>query len=252
MRSNARLRSTKLPFAAALIVLLVITLGRGAALAEEKQCDPRRECEWRWTCFDGLLYPTTCGPANCDAPIMKCQQPSEDWRKQRDIEIRQKYENTALDLASRIRCRARLHRELSPRCGKALTCIDGLMYPSTCGPANREQPIGKCDDMHWYCRRNWNTRMFFQRETAGTVTACLKEGASPNARDKRGFTPLHYAAANNKNPAVAAALIEAGADLDARNKNGATPLDWARQTNPPVAALLQKAGARTGSRGSKP
>ena len=106
--------------------------------------------------------------------------------------------------------------------------------------------------MHWYCRRNWNTQLFFQKETAGTVTACLEEGARPNARDKRGYTPLHWAARHNRDPAVTSVLIEAGADLNARSKDGTTPLDWARYNASSIAALLEKAGARTGSRGSKP
>ena len=296
MGANARSRSTRIPYAAALIVLLVITLGHTAAPAEDQpcdpymicgrgsncidgrlyastcgpancdkplgecakltksmKCDPRRECEWRWTCFDGLLYPTTCGPANCDAPLMKCQQPWEDWRKQLALEIHQRCENTARGSLSRVRCEARLHLEqLAPRCGHALTCIDGLMYASTCGPTNREQPIGKCGDLHWYCRRYWNTQEFFRRETAVTVTTCLKEGARPNARDKRGYTPLHWAARHNRDTAVTSVLIDAGADLNARSKDGTTPLDWARYNDPAIAALLEKAGARTGSRGSNP
>ena len=31
-------------------------------------------------------------------------------------------------------------------CGDALTCVDGLLYPSTCGPDNCDEPIDECDD----------------------------------------------------------------------------------------------------------
>ena len=31
-------------------------------------------------------------------------------------------------------------------CGQALTCVDGLLYPTTCGPENCDDPIGVCDD----------------------------------------------------------------------------------------------------------
>ena len=31
-------------------------------------------------------------------------------------------------------------------CGQALTCVDGLLYPTTCGPENCDDPIGDCDD----------------------------------------------------------------------------------------------------------
>ena len=31
-------------------------------------------------------------------------------------------------------------------CGGALTCCDGLLYPSTCCDANCDEPIGECED----------------------------------------------------------------------------------------------------------
>ena len=31
-------------------------------------------------------------------------------------------------------------------CDQAVTCIDGLLYPTTCGSRNCDQPIGTCDD----------------------------------------------------------------------------------------------------------
>ncbi|PKN39530.1 MAG: hypothetical protein CVU63_15530 [Deltaproteobacteria bacterium HGW-Deltaproteobacteria-20] len=31
-------------------------------------------------------------------------------------------------------------------CGQAITCVDGKSYPTTCGPANCDQPMGGCDD----------------------------------------------------------------------------------------------------------
>ena len=34
-------------------------------------------------------------------------------------------------------------------CGEAVTCWDdGLLYPTTCGPENCDEPIGQCDDSH--------------------------------------------------------------------------------------------------------
>ncbi|HEU4410081.1 MAG TPA: hypothetical protein VFS43_32805 [Polyangiaceae bacterium] len=35
-------------------------------------CDPDQPCGDADTCVGGLLYPTTCGPNNCDAPIGPC------------------------------------------------------------------------------------------------------------------------------------------------------------------------------------
>ena len=31
-------------------------------------------------------------------------------------------------------------------CATVITCIDGLLYPDSCGPKNCQEPIGKCDD----------------------------------------------------------------------------------------------------------
>ena len=31
-------------------------------------------------------------------------------------------------------------------CGQALTCVDGEEYPTTCGPANCDEPLGPCGD----------------------------------------------------------------------------------------------------------
>lgn len=35
-------------------------------------CDPTRMCEPDNSCDDGLLYPTSCGPLNCDDPLGPC------------------------------------------------------------------------------------------------------------------------------------------------------------------------------------
>ena len=74
----------------------------------------------------------------------------------------------------------------------------------------------------------WNTKEFFQTANVEDVKTCLSQGADPKARDKDGVTPLHVAAANNKNPAVITALLDAGADLKARTKKGETPWDLAK------------------------
>ena len=37
--------------------------------ADDAACDPTLVCGQALTCVDGLLFPTTCGPDNCDAPI---------------------------------------------------------------------------------------------------------------------------------------------------------------------------------------
>ena len=64
-----------------------------------------------------------------------------------------------------------------------------------------------------------------------------------NAKDRRGWSPLHWASANNAIE-VAKLLIERGADVDAKNVDGWTPLHWASRWNHiEIAKLLLDAGA---------
>jgi hypothetical protein len=74
---------------------------------------------------------------------------------------------------------------------------------------------------------------------ADLVRALVAAGAEPNAANRLGATPLHYAAsgqpgASRWDPAAQvrtiAALVEAGADPNARTKNGTTPLHRAIRT----------------------
>jgi hypothetical protein len=76
-------------------------------------CDPTLACGDALTCWDdGFLYPSTCGPDNCDEPIGYCDSKCDP----------------------------------NQVCGDALTCWDdGLLYPSTCGPTNCDEPIGPCE-----------------------------------------------------------------------------------------------------------
>ena len=60
------------------------------------------------------------------------------------------------------------------------------------------------------------------------VQLLLCEKAEPNARDRNGYTPLHYVARNKNLSNVAAAtklLLDAGAHLDEGSNKGVTPLD---------------------------
>lgn len=59
------------------------------------------------------------------------------------------------------------------------------------------------------------------------MKACLDAGADVMARDGLGDTPLHHAAALNRNPAVIQTLLVAGADVNALNERGEGPLHCA-------------------------
>lgn len=75
----------------------------------------------------------------------------------------------------------------------------------------------------------------------------LSAGASPNARDENGATPLHYASSVK-------ALIDGGADIDAQDKDGDTPLHYNLIGNDtPIAAIsaLIDAGASVSVRNNK-
>ncbi len=90
----------------------------------------------------------------------------------------------------------------------------------------------------------WNTSGFFRHADVADVSRCLKT-KDPNARDKKGRTPLHKAAMFGKTPAVVAALGKAGAKLNARDGEGRTPLHLtaAFGETPAMVAALVKAGA---------
>ena len=64
---------------------------------------------------------------------------------------------------------------------------------------------------------------------AQIITYLLSIGADPNAPDKTGVTPLHRAVRTRSAPAVRA-LLDGGANPKAPNKTGSTPLHLAVQT----------------------
>ncbi|MDB4681224.1 ankyrin repeat domain-containing protein, partial [bacterium] len=75
----------------------------------------------------------------------------------------------------------------------------------------------------------------------------LADGADVHAKDKQGWTPLHYAAALNGHKEIAELLITKGADVNAKDKWGSTPLDsaiFARKAE--TVDLLRKHGGKTG------
>ena len=78
------------------------------------------------------------------------------------------------------------------------------------------------------------------------VRLLIKRGASIEARDKRGWTPLIEQANNQQNgPDVVAALLARGADPNAEGHNGETALSFARETGDRAFIdVLTASGAR--------
>ncbi len=72
-------------------------------------------------------------------------------------------------------------------------------------------------------------------------------GVDVNARDRRRWTPLHFAA-RTKNSMVVEMLIEAGADVNAKDDEGITPLHQGLLEYPAnleMTEMLLAAGAKT-------
>ena len=98
----------------------------------------------------------------------------------------------------------------------------------------------------------WNTPAFFRRAVMADLSRCLKT-KDPNARNRYGRTPLHYAA-QGEAPKVVTALAKAGAEVNARDERGGwTPLHLAAQSSkrPEVVTALIKAGADPGAQDKK-
>ena len=90
------------------------------------------------------------------------------------------------------------------------------------------------------------------RSDPEVVRVLLDAGAKLSARDKRGATPLHYAAAFSPNPATVSALLEAGARASITDKMDSTPLhDAAGNGNAAVVMVLLDAGAELITRDRK-
>jgi uncharacterized protein len=79
------------------------------------------------------------------------------------------------------------------------------------------------------------------------VRHLIELGVDVNARDRRLWTPLHFAA-RTKNPAVVKLLLEAGADVNATDDEGITPLHQGLLQYPvnlEMTEMLLAAGAKT-------
>ena len=91
--------------------------------------------------------------------------------------------------------------------------------------------------------QGWKT-LDFKTATASEIRPLLAAGASPNAKDKGGKTPLHMAAWRGNLEAVQV-LLDARANPKAKDKRGKTPLHWAADGgHAEVVQALLAAGAQ--------
>jgi ankyrin repeat protein len=82
-------------------------------------------------------------------------------------------------------------------------------------------------------------------ETSKKIEEILNQGASVDARDEKGCTPLHLAARANQSEAIKI-LVAHGADIESRSKDERTPLlDAAHGCAPQALDTLLEAGANT-------
>ncbi len=103
------------------------------------------------------------------------------------------------------------------------------------------------------CAR-FNTATFFHLAPTETVAGCIEDGVDVNARlDSRlqgstrisGSTPLHFASAGARDPAIVSLLVQAGAEVNALDNSRGSPLHSAARSadDPAVIVALAEAGA---------
>ena len=69
------------------------------------------------------------------------------------------------------------------------------------------------------------------------------KGFDPNAKDNKGYTPLHWASCYGETEAIEL-LLKAGGSVDAKGIDGYTPLHWASCNGKTEAVeLLKRFGA---------
>ncbi len=104
---------------------------------------------------------------------------------------------------------------------------------------NMQDKLGVGTPLHWAAADNKN-----QTGTGSIARLLIKQGARVDARNRGGYTPLHWAARRG-NIVVVKLLVEHRADVNARDNNGVTPLSMAKEkSQTEVVELLRRHGAK--------
>lgn len=122
----------------------------------------------------------------------------------------------------------------------AVFAVGVLLFtlPVAAGAFSFEKPEDTCGEL---C-----TEDFWYTATVEKVSRLLDQGTDVHAVNEFSSTPLHYAAAAARDPALVELLIQRGAEVDAQNiaGTGTTPLVWAAESgNLAAAKILLDAGA---------
>ncbi len=120
---------------------------------------------------------------------------------------------------------------------------------------------------HWLYVGDTSLHLAAAALRLAVATLLLRAGADPNAENRRGATPLHYACdprprsdvrwSREVQTTMIGLLVDHGADIDRADRGGATPLHRAvRARSPGAVRQLLARGAhphcRLGKRGSSP
>ena len=81
---------------------------------------------------------------------------------------------------------------------------------------------------------------FWQTATVQDVIEAIKNGASVNACNENGTTPLHRVVIDSKNPEFVDLLIKSGANIEARDNQRNTPLLIASEYYGVLPAMIEK------------
>ncbi len=127
--------------------------------------------------------------------------------------------------------------------------VDGSLLAAAGGASEEAVQAALDADASVHARDASGETVLFFVTQAGVAQLLLDAGASADARNEYGMTPIHDQVIRGR-IAIVRLLLDAGADVNARDERGWTPLQWVE--NPPwgvtqaseeMLTLLRDAGA---------